>query len=75
MKSGRCPKCSSTNIYFYEETVGNIPGVTWVWGLTYVCFNCSYLERYLDLNEKTKNKLLQLNQNENRKLVFRVDET
>lgn len=74
MKSGKCPKCSSADIYFYEETVGKIPGAIWVRGLTYVCFNCNYMERYLDLNEKIKNKLLQLNISESRKLVFRVDE-
>ena len=74
MKSGKCPKCSSTDIYYYGETVGKLPDAQWVRGYTYICFSCSYMEQYLDLTDKIKKKLIKFNQQEKRKVVFRIDE-
>jgi predicted nucleic-acid-binding Zn-ribbon protein len=55
MKSGRCPKCSSDNVYMRKD--GLQESFTIVLGFAntkqartddYICLNCGYFERYIE---------------------------
>ena len=48
MKSGVCPKCDSSNVYFKEYALDNVTldgkSVPYV---DYICTNCGYFETYI----------------------------
>jgi predicted nucleic-acid-binding Zn-ribbon protein len=48
MKSGTCPKCSSSNVYFKPYALDKVTldgrGVEYV---DYVCTDCGYFETYI----------------------------
>ena len=48
MKSGNCPKCNSTNVYFKEYALDNVTldgrSVPYA---DYVCTDCGYFETYI----------------------------
>lgn len=56
MKSGKCPKCDSSSIYFKEYALDNVTldgkNVAYV---DYVCTDCGYFETYItDKNALSK---------------------
>lgn len=48
MKSGTCPKCSSSNVYFKQYALDpiNLDGKR-VEHVNYICTDCGYFETYI----------------------------
>ena len=48
MKSGICPKCNSSNVYFKEYALVNVTlDGKYVAYTDYVCTDCGYFETYI----------------------------
>ena len=61
MKSGKCPKCESTEVVVVRQDVrqgGLILGLlNWARLRDYVCVNCGYVETYLEDISRHREKL------------------
>jgi RNase P subunit RPR2 len=56
MKSGKCSKCHSFNVYFKEYALNNVTlDGKYVGYIDYVCTDCGYFETYItDKNALSK---------------------
>jgi len=48
MKSGKYPKCNSSNVYFKEYALDAVNlDRKWVEHVSYICTDCGYFETYI----------------------------
>lgn len=48
MKSGKCPKCNSSNVYFKEYALNSVSlDGKRVASVDYICTDCGYFETYI----------------------------